>query len=437
MATEYDLEDTLSLPDKIFDKILDGYHIILAPDNPNWIVLNDEEYKMFRCLQEGLSIRSALKRYYTEYCQDEDVCLEIMTGLLGQIDDVDFNGDAVTNEEDAIESITKKVHIGTTNGCNMHCPHCYMAAGTQPLETVDLQKTIQLVSELHDAYGELEVVVSGGEPLTYKDIVALLRGIQGNHIILFTNGSLISENNIDLICECCDEIQISFEAVSKEYYAPVRGEQNYDKALHAIELLKKRGKRMVLATTILPNTLIDIKNNLIGFVKSLKYDNLEVRLSDEIELAGNALSMDMSGFDEKRSRELVINLVRELGGLGCVVRTSDVRNTRFTNCGIGTSVLINYDGRIYPCHKLSSYYFEAGTSGNDIIGEFNRINVETSNDRIPKCHSCELRYICSGGCRIDNLNATGSMLEPVCDEKYKESQYRRLLNDYRMYRENM
>ena len=436
MPTEYDLENGISLPEKLLDKPVDGYHIILAPDNPNWIVLNDKEYKMFHWLQEGASIRFALENYYIEYCPNEDECLKIMKKLLEQIDDVDFRGNSVTNKEEAIENITKTVHIGTTNGCNMHCPHCYMAAGTQPLKTVDLQKTIQLISELHDFYGELEVVVSGGEPLTYTNIESLLKGIQENHVILFTNGSLISERNIDLICECCDEIQISFEAVSKEYYAPIRGEQNYENALHAIDLLKSRGKRIVLATTILPNTLIDIENNLISFIKHLEYDNLEVRLSDEIEMAGNALFMDMSGFDKKYSRELVIKLVKKLKNLGYLVQSSDIRNIRFTNCGIGSSVLINYDGRIYPCHKISSYYFEAGISANDIIREFNKINVETSNDKISKCRFCELRYICSGGCRIDNLNTTGSMIEPICDDIYKERQYRRLLNDYRMYREN-
>lgn len=435
MAAEYNLEEVLSLPDHLYDKSIDGYHIVVAPQKPNWIVLNDEEYKIFQWLREGLSIRTALENYYIRFCQDEEKCLSIMTGILEQINDVDFNVDAVSRFEESIETITKKVHIGVTNSCNMRCPHCYMAAGTFPLETIDLQKTIHLVSELNRIYGELEIVVSGGEPLTYKDIDVLLRTIKRNHVILFTNGSLISENNIDLISECCDEVQISFEGVSKEYYSLVRGEQNYEKAISAIKLLKRRNKRIVLAVTVLPNTLQDIRDNLISFVKSLDYNNLEVRLSDEIEMAGNALSMDFSESDEKESREVVIRLVRELENLGCVVQASDIRNTRFTNCGIGTSVLINYDGKIYPCHKMSTYSFSIDTDSKDIIDEFNKINIETSNDKILKCHACELRYICSGGCRIDNFIQTDSMTEVICDEKYKDGQYRRLLNDFRMYRE--
>lgn len=47
MAVEYDLEDSLSLPDGLYDKVIDGYHVIVAPQNPNWIVLNEKEHKMF------------------------------------------------------------------------------------------------------------------------------------------------------------------------------------------------------------------------------------------------------------------------------------------------------------------------------------------------------------------------------------------------------
>ena len=434
MASEYNLDETISFPIKLFDKFCDGYYIVVAPNNPNWIVLNENEYKLFQFLREGLSIRKSLENYYKKYCQNEADCLSLMTGLLRQIDDVDFKNNAVISAEEKIESITKKVHIGTTNGCNMHCPHCYMSAGTKQLEIIDLSKTIKLVSELHEIYGELEIVVSGGEPLTYSHIEDLLKGLKGNHIILFTNGSLISEKNIDVICECCNEIQISFEAVSKKSYEAIRG-MNYKKVLHSVELLKAREKRIVLAVTILPSTLIDIKDNLIKFVKKINYDNLEIRLSDEIEMAGNALSLDISGFDKDYSKKIVINLVKELEELGCVVKATDIRNTKFTNCGIGTNIVINYDGKIYPCHKFSSYALKIGTDTKDVINEFNRLNDETSNDNMLKCQTCELRYICSGGCRIDNFNTAGNMTKPICDEKYKETQYRKLLNDYKMYRE--
>ena len=437
MVEEYNLDDALFFPDKTYDKLIDGYYIIVAPEYPNWLVLNKNEYRMFCWLREGLSIRSTLENFYAKFCENEKICLDIMTGLLKQIHDVEFSGEAVILLEEPIESIPKKIHIATTNGCNMRCGHCYMSAGMSPVETIDIQKTIQLVKELNQIYGKLDVVVSGGEPLTYKHLEELLKSIKDNDVILFTNGTLISEENIDMIAECCNEVQVSFEGVSSEVYSQVRGSDNYDKVCHALELLKDRGVRIVLAVTVLPNTLMDIQKNLISFIEKMNYNNLEVRLSDEIEMAGNALTMDMSLYKKEESSETVIGLIHKLERMGCVVQKNDIRNTRFTNCGIGTNVVINYDGKIYPCHKLSSYAFDIGTKSSKIIDEFNKVNCLTSNRNIKKCQICELQYICSGGCRIDNYLKTGDMNTVFCDETFKEEQYRRLLSDYKMYRRDV
>ncbi len=151
---EYSLEVTLSFPDEMYDKSVDGYYIIVAPKMPNWLVLNENEYKMFDWLRKGLSIRESLENYYKEICQNEEICLSIMTRLLTQIDDANFNKNALIINEEPIESIKKKVHIVTTNGCNMCCEHCYMSAGRAPLKTIDLEKTIQLISDFNRIYGE-------------------------------------------------------------------------------------------------------------------------------------------------------------------------------------------------------------------------------------------------------------------------------------------
>ena len=62
-----------------------------------------------------------------------------------------------------------------------------------------------------------------------------------HNVSLFTNGTLINENNYKTIAECCQEIQISVEGVTQEPYERIRGRGNYAKALHAIDLLKTTG----------------------------------------------------------------------------------------------------------------------------------------------------------------------------------------------------
>lgn len=435
MDIEYDLNDQLSFPTNLIEKKLEGYYVVLAPSLPNWLILDEYEYIMFSFLCKGMTIRESLEKYYIDYCDNESQCLMIMTDLIEQIVDVNFTADATSSSEEPIETIVKNVHIGTTNGCNMRCKHCYMAAGSSALQTIDLDKTVKIIKDLNTVYGSLEVVVSGGEPLAYNGIFKLLHQIKDNHIILFTNGSLITEENIDIIAECCNEVQISFEGISKDYYGLIRDRDKYEKVLNALSLLKQRNIRIVMAITVLPDTMYDIKNNLVDFVKSLEYQNLEVRINDEIDFSGNAKSMSISQKDKQNSQDIVIEMIKELEEIGCSAQNNDIRNTRFTNCGIGTNVVINYDGRIYPCHKFSNYSFPDTMDVNQLIDCFNRINTETSNNLIPKCQACELRYICSGGCRIDNYNTNGNMNAVICDENYKEKQLMRLIKDYKIYRE--
>jgi radical SAM protein with 4Fe4S-binding SPASM domain len=247
---------------------------------------------------------------------------------------------------------------------------------------------------------------------------------------LFTNGTLINEENYKIIAECCQEVQISFEGITQEVYENIRGKGNFTKALHAIELLKSTGIKITLAVTILPSTVKDVRENLIAFVDSLEYDNLEIRLNDDIEMSGNALTMDFNGFDKYEVDKIMISLVGQLQNKGIRKASSNGRNVKFKNCGIGTNIVLDADGRIYPCNKISECYRMMDEDMSLIFDDFNELNRKTSTDFIEKCHKCELRYICAGGCRIDHLNRYGDMLAVDCTPEFKENQYRKLLVDY-------
>ena len=145
MNVEYNLDDSLCFPDNLFYKFIDDFHILLAIYNPNWIILNDSEYKMFSYLRQGMSIRKTLEKYYQCNYENEEECLLIMKKLLKQITDNDFFENVQIEEEDKIEDIVKNVHIITTNDCNMRCNHCYMSAGFGIKQSIDTGKIIKII----------------------------------------------------------------------------------------------------------------------------------------------------------------------------------------------------------------------------------------------------------------------------------------------------
>ena len=44
-----------------------------------------------------------------------------------------------------------------------------------------------------------------------------------------------------------------------------------------------------------------------------------------------------------------------------------------------------------------------------------------------ECQECDLKYICNGGCRINNIITTGSYVKPSCSEDYKLELYEKLV----------
>ena len=430
MEKEISTDSVINLPKKLTEKKILGYNIVIAPDFPNWIVLDDDEYILFSLIKK-MKIIDAMNSFASNYNKEDDYVIEKTTSLISKIEDVSFYNDAVCNAEEEIENFPKLIHINLTNNCNLRCLHCYMSAGKMPETKLDIKKIINAVGQINKYNKRSNIVISGGEPLVYKDFLFLLESLKENDITLFSNGTLINQKNYQKICDICKEVQLSFEGVTKEKYEEVRGRGNFEKVMTTISLLKKKNVRIVFAITILPSTLDDIEKNLIPFIEKINYDNIEIRLNSDIEMAGNALDLDMTQYDEKRSKQIIVKLMEDFKKRGVSVSyTADVR-TQFKNCGIGTNVVINYDGKIYPCNRFSKIYFDLDSFNYDEVKKnFDSLNKKTSVDFFEKCSACELKHICSGGCRINNLKENGDMCIPICSEEFKETQYKKLVYDY-------
>ena len=190
-----------------------------------------------------------------------------------------------------------------------------MSAGLNPIDELNVENLLKTIKELEIELGVMDIVISGGEPLMHKKIYELLKGLSKHNITLFTNASLINEKNIDIIANTCKEVQVSFEGISKSSYENIRG-PFYSKVLKSLTLLKERNLRIILAITILPTTMNDINDNLVNFIKELNYNNLEIRLNDEIEMTGNALNMDFTNYDQHKAKQILINQLNNLVNKG-------------------------------------------------------------------------------------------------------------------------
>jgi uncharacterized protein len=108
-------------------------------------------------------------------------------------------------------------------------------------------------------------------------------------------------------------------------------------------------------------------------------------------------------------------------------------------CGAGKGYLgIGVDGTIYPCHRFVSLDNFAGrfTLGHVRTGINNRLRnqfVRITNHSMLGCHTvcshCEARCICSGGCLVQNLTATGDMFMPMPAQQFISTMYFEIARD--------
>lgn len=426
----FTVNSKVDLPKKVVIKEVLDKILLLDPDAPKWISLDKDEFVIYQLLENN-TILESMKIFANEYSASEEHCIVITTKVLEKINDSDFYLNNEGNDEEDISCIKKNLQINVTSDCNIRCKHCYVAAGINSKKEINRDHLIRFIDTMPRNRLDNDIVLSGGEPLLHSELRGIVEDLKKRefNVILFSNGTLISEDNISFIKENVSSIQLSMEGVTEKYFELVRGTRTYKKFIDSLNLLKENGIKIILAVTVIDNVIEDIEENLIDFVNEFNYENIEIRINADIEKTGNAQKLPDSFFkenDTRRSR--VNNIIRRLTNLGYNFKSSSSSGNRFKNCGIGASIVINSDGTIYPCNEFS---FSENIKINSldatgVFDYFDELNRSTSVERMQYCSKCEVRFVCCGGCKLKNKHLNGDYLIPLCD---KDTIYRKLVLD--------
>jgi radical SAM protein with 4Fe4S-binding SPASM domain len=423
MEKEFFVADKLVLPEHLFVKKIQNMYLILSTEHPNWIVVDECQYNLFNFLLDR-NIIDSLVLYSKKYGTNEDKTLTIAQELLEKIEKYQFYANTAISEQECIENISKTIHINLLNDCNLRCSHCFLPAGLLPLSCLPVDTLIDFLKKLfNEVKNPNEIVLSGGEPMLYRGLPKLLRFIKEseNNVTLFTNGLLINKNNITLLKQYVDNIQISMEGFSREKYELIRGKNTYDTLLKTFDLVKEYDIPIVLAITALDEVFDDIEEHLVPFLQRLNFDNITIRINDEVDNKGSALHLNQSNFQQNHDKKIQMrNLLQRLEEFGYYTENTKGRNIHFSNCGIGANIVVNYDGSIYPCFFFEKPFFTLADSPEKIVTYFNNLNKSTGIDKIEGCKSCELKWICNGGCRLQNYLKHGDYTNIFCTEEIKE-----------------
>lgn len=137
--------------------------------------------------------------------------------------------------------------------CNLTCKHCYTTSAdidfAGELDTAEAHAVLDDLKAFHVP----ALILSGGEPLMRADIFELSRRARelGIYTGLSTNGTLITEDNIDEIADVgYDYVGISIDGLEATHDAIRQRQGAFRESMHAVKLCKERGIKVGLRFTL-------------------------------------------------------------------------------------------------------------------------------------------------------------------------------------------
>ena len=173
--------------------------------------------------------------------------------------------------EDQGEHIPPFLIASITSKCNLHCAGCYSRCNHA---TVDKEPVRQLSSEEWgkifeeaDEIGVSFILLAGGEPMIRRDIIEAAGKRQNILFPIFTNGTFMDEEYMDLFDRCRNLVCIMSIEGEKKITDLRRGQGVYDKLIANMDELHRRGLIFGASVTVTTQNLKEVTSD--EFLKKL------------------------------------------------------------------------------------------------------------------------------------------------------------------------
>ena len=158
--------------------------------------------------------------------------------------------------------------------CNLTCKHCYSISADKDfpgeLNTDEVYAVMDDLKQFHVPV----LILSGGEPLLRPDIFDISHRAKekGFYVGLSTNGTLITEKNIDAIAAVnYDYVGISIDGVRETHDMFRRKQGAFDESMHGIRLCHDHGIKVGMRFTITQDNAEELPD-LLDIMEQEKVD---------------------------------------------------------------------------------------------------------------------------------------------------------------------
>jgi len=432
--------DHLIFPDEIIFRPCDEGWLVVSVLTANWLVIKSDFQK--HLLQQLINGHSIGEVYTSLHTPDEQ---NHFKQLLAAITARNFAGINTPPVSQYLEGY-RMLNIYLTNACNLRCEHCFMRSG-KPLDN-ELPKTewFRILTEFQQQGGK-SVTISGGEPLMNRDFNDILKHAStlGLETTVLSNGILWTEDRINQLAPYISQIQISIDGFDETSNAKVRGKGHFDRIVRNVILFANTGVRTSVATTFtfqnLQHDAAERYQQMVSHIKSQCLHPVFFKLSKKILQGRN------THYTEAQNKEFFMRIMEIEHALDPDAKYNNFMeghtpNLIERNCGFG-GISIGADGEVYYCNRISEVDSYGNINGRPIkpfMEKGHQLHLQTSVDNLIPCRTCHLRFICCGGCRIDECNFhgklqnhSGALLQVKCNDDQIHNMERKMIDSFLFY----
>lgn len=326
-----------------------------------------------------------------------------------------------------------------TMGCNMRCGHCGSSCAEPLPDELTTEEALNLCDQIAEM-GLKWITISGGEPLTRKDITLLIQRLsqKGVSVNIITNGWLLDGSMAEKLKESgIATVAISIDG-TREIHDKIRRKEAFSHAESSFKILKLLGIKTGAVTTITNQNihiLRDLKEELIRMGVNtwqvqlgLPMGNLKERPDWLLEprRVGDIIDFCYETAKEGRIKIFPADCIgyytkKEMEIKMISYETNMVSMWDGCNAGIrGFGILHN--GDILGCTSIrDKSYIEGNIRQRSLLDIWEDENSFTWRRTIKKdqlegeCKTCIYGSKCLGGCPNTRLTMNGSI--------YSENKY--------------
>jgi len=408
-------------------RIEDGVELFDGLNYYDRVKINKTTWEIIKTVRKYGKER-AVEKLVSQFNIDKKNAKEDIATVLTNFKTLNIPLEEIPKSVSNVKYAPRTVHIDITPRCNSNCIYCLASERMADPNEMSTEQVLNIINQLPEL-GTWLLCISGGEPLLRKDLFKVLDYAEKLKLLtqLFTNGMLCTKE----VAEKFSKLRYLFLQVSLDSYIPEHHDFNrgykgaYEKTLQGIKNLLEYKVDTEICMVLTKKNYKDLEESA-AFLHKLGISYIRI---------GPAHPYCGKGYSNKDKLELTVDQWRWIGKKiielnknyegsmrflptrqFIVYAVTPSQSEKLRKCANGRGILyIRPNGLVYPCIFSVFPEFNIGDAKKETLSHIwktssiiKKIRYLTVDD-IEKCKTCDVKHLCTGGCRASSYYHFGTL----------------------------